>query len=174
MKRVTRNRILSFWLAMLAGSAPLAGAQAAILSWGCFGQAGDQVVAFNRDGLYVESRKEPLPKVRKPSVDAIEKVVTDIKNGADAAHSYIVDNDDGLAGPLSYARLDDVKKKLVLTRQSTKTISSKKRLICGRDESTDLSRDVYRLTRDGEPSLDVTMQCFEYQLSTRGGRKGCD
>jgi hypothetical protein len=158
----------------LAASLPLANAQAAILSWGCFGQAGDQVVAFNRDGLYVASRKEPLPKGRKLSVDAIEKMVTDIKNGADATHSYIVDNDDGLDGPLSYSGIDDVKKKLVLTRQSTKTISSKNRLICGRDESTDLSRYVYRLTRDGEPSLDLTMQCFEYQLSTRGGRKGCD
>jgi hypothetical protein len=174
MKRAMRIGILSVWFTVLVSAVPLASAQAGILSWGCFGQAGEQVVAFNRDGLYVASRKEPLPKVRKLSVDAIEKVVTDIKNGSDAAHSYIVDNDDGLAGPLSYSRVDDVKKKLVLTRQSSKAISCKNRLICGRDESTDLSRNVYRLVRDGEPPLDITMQCFEYQLSTRGGRKGCD
>jgi hypothetical protein len=168
-----RIRILSVLLAVLAASAPLAGANAGILSWGCFGQVGDQLVAFNRDGLYVTTRKEPL-KIRKPSVDAIEKVVSDIKSSDAPSVSYIVDNDDGLAGPLGYSRVDDIKHKLVLTRQSSKVISSKNRMICGRDESTDLSRNVYRLERDGEPSLDITMQCFEYQLSTRGGRKGCD
>jgi hypothetical protein len=47
-------------------------------------------------------------------------------------------------------------------------------VICGRDEDTDLYRKVYRYERDGEPARDVTMQCMEYQLSTRGGRKGCN
>ncbi len=170
---MTRIRILSVLLAALAAGAPLAGANAGILSWGCFGQAGDQLVAFNRDGLYVTTRKEPL-KLSKPSVDAIEKMTSDIKNGSEPSGSYIVDNDDGLAGPLSFSRVDDIKHKLVLTRQSSKTISSKNRTVCGRDESTDLSRNVYRLNRDSEPPLDITMQCFEYQLSTRSGRKGCD
>jgi hypothetical protein len=32
---------------------------------------------------------------------------------------------------------------------------------------------VYRFQREDEPARDITMQCFEYQLSTRGGRKGC-
>jgi hypothetical protein len=168
-----RIRILSVLLASLAIGAPLANANAGILSWGCFGQAGDQLVAFNRDGFYVTTRKE-APKLRKLSVDAIEKVMSDIKNGAAPSVSYIVDTEDGLAGPLSYSRVDDIKQKLVMTRQSSKAISSKNRMVCGRDESTDLSRNVYRLERAGEPSLAVTMQCFEYQLSTRGGRKGCD
>ena len=174
MKRAMRNGILSFLFATLAAGVPLANANAGVLSWGCYGQTGDQLVAFNRDGLYVTTRKEPLPKVRKLSVDTIEKVLTDVKNGSDARLSYIVDSDDGLAGPLTYSRIDDIKHKLVLTRQSSKAISSKNRLICGRDESTDLSRNVYRLEREGEPAADITMQCFEYQLSTRGGRKGCD
>lgn len=168
-----RIRILSLLLSHLAIAAPLATANAGILSWGCFGQAGDQLVAFNRDGLYVTTRKEP-PKLRKPSVDAIEKVLSDIKNGAAPNVSYIVDTEDGLAGPLSYSRVDDIKQKLVLTRQSSKALSSKNRTVCGRDESTDLSRNVYLMERSGEPLLAITMQCFDYQLSTRGGRKGCN
>src|SRR3978361_536451 len=98
-----RIRILSVLFAALAVGAPLASANAGILSWGCFGHAGDQLVAFNRDGLYVTTRKE-LVKLRKLSVDSIEKVLSDIKNGATPSVSYIVDTEDGLAGPLSYSR----------------------------------------------------------------------
>lgn len=47
-------------------------------------------------------------------------------------------------------------------------------MICGRDEVTDTFRKVYRYERDNETPRTLTMQCIEYTLSTRGGRKGCD
>ncbi len=43
-------------------------------------------------------------------------------------------------------------------------------MVCGRDEEKTITRKVYRLERSGEPARDITMQCMEYMLSTRGGR----
>ena len=73
-----------------------------------------------------------------------------------------------------FTRPDDPKRKVMLTEKSSRKISHKHELICGRDEDTDLYRKVYSYQRENEPARDITMQCMEYQLSTRGGRKGCD
>ena len=57
--------------------------------------------------------------------------------------------------------------------KSSKCISHKRRPFCGRDEDTDVYRKTFSLQRENEAPRDITMQCMEYQLSTRGGRK-CD
>jgi hypothetical protein len=43
-------------------------------------------------------------------------------------------------------------------------------MVCGRDENKTITRKVYRLEKDGAPTRDLTMQCMEYMLTTRGGR----
>ena len=63
-----------------------------------------------------------------------------------------------------------VKPKLILTEKSSRKISGKHRVICHRDEDNDIYCKIYRYQRKDEPARDITMQCIEYQLSTRGGR----
>jgi hypothetical protein len=79
----------------------------------------------------------------------------------------------GLIEAMDFTRADDPKRKIVLTEKSSRKISHSHKLICGRDQDEDIFRKVYRFQREDEPARDITMQCFEYQLSTRGGRKGC-
>ena len=43
-------------------------------------------------------------------------------------------------------------------------------MVCCRDENKTITRKVYRLEQDGAPTRDLTMQCMEYMLTTRGGR----
>jgi hypothetical protein len=66
------------------------------------------------------------------------------------------------------------KQKVAFTQRSSKQISHQHRMVACRNQDTDLYRKVYRYQRDGEPAHDITMQCMEYQLSTRGGRTGCE
>ena len=63
---------------------------------------------------------------------------------------------------------------MTLTEKSSRRISHTHKLICGRDEDTGIFRKVYSYARENDPPHDITMQCMEYQLSTRDGRKGCD
>ena len=79
----------------------------------------------------------------------------------------------GLIDTIVFTRSDDPKRTLTLTEKSSKKISSRSRLVCGRDQSTEITRKVYRYQLDNEPTRNITMQCVEYQLSTRGGRPGC-
>ena len=74
---------------------------------------------------------------------------------------------------MDFTRADDPKRKIVLTEKSSRKISHSHKLICGRDQDEDIFRKVYHFQREDEPARDIVMQCFEYQLSTRGGRKGC-
>jgi len=62
----------------------------------------------------------------------------------------------------------------VLTETKSRRIYHKHELICGYDENTDIYRKTYRFQRDDEPAHHISMQCMEYQLSTLGGRNGCD
>lgn len=75
---------------------------------------------------------------------------------------------------IEFTRDKEPKGKITLTEQSSRRVSHRARLICGRDEVIDTFRKVYRYARDNEKPRTFTLQCSEYTLSTRGGRKGCD
>ena len=162
-----RIRIIASLCAGLGLIAASGSASAGIWSWRCQGQLGEQQVIFNRDSMAVIDSKKPLGDIRK----------SDRKTEAllqDAAVTYDPNNgNEGLAKEIEFTRRSEEKHKIVLTEQSSRTISSQHRVICGRDEDTDISRKVYRFQRDSEPARDITMQCLHYQLSTSGGRKGC-
>jgi hypothetical protein len=146
------------------------GASAAIWEWGCQGQLGDQQIIFNRDSMVVVDTKTKLGDIRKLRMNKME-----LPPGSASHIDYNPgDSNGGLIKSMDFSRTDDPKRKIVLTEKSSRKISSKHRLVCGRDEDTDIYRKVYSFQRENEPARDISMQCMEYQLSTRGGRKGCD
>jgi hypothetical protein len=151
------------------------GASAAILSWGCMGQLGDQRVLFDRDGLYVVDGKAPARIPKKFTADSVSDAIAELKKSKDPFTEFGPYGDDGLEGPIIFSTIDANKQtqKLVFTQKSSHLISHKQRMICGRDEDSDLYRTVYQFDRPGQPAQDIQMQCSYYQLSTRGGRKGC-
>jgi hypothetical protein len=125
---------------------------------------GDQQVTYNRYVLAVVPAKQKLRPLR-----TIMDSVTIVEGGDDPASSYS-GGGEVFDKVLEFSRQDKTDHKVTLTEKSSRKISSKSRLICGRDESTDVYRKVYRYQREDEPARDITMQCIEFQLSTRGGR----
>jgi hypothetical protein len=156
--------------AVVALVVPLTSAQAAILEWGCQGQLGEQQVIFNRYSMVIVDTKVKMGDVRTLRMDKIE-----LPAGTPPSVSYEPEDFNGFEQKtMDFARSGDAKLKLTLTEKSSKRISHKHRLVCGRDEDTDVYRKTFSLQRENEAPRDITMQCMEYQLSTRGGRKGCD
>ena len=167
MKRAMIMRIFIGLCALLAAST---GASAAVWAWGCQAQVGRQQVIFNRFSLVVVDTKVKMGDIRNLRV-------TEIELPADLPPSvkYVPEDvNGGFEKEMIFTRKENRKAKVTLTEKSSRRISHKSELICGRDEDTDVYRKVYRYQREHEPARDVTMQCMEYQLSTRGGRKGCD
>jgi hypothetical protein len=146
------------------------GASAAVWQWGCQDRLGDQQVIFNRESMAIVDTKVKMGDVRKLRMTKME-----LPPGSPPHVDYEpVDFNGGFEETMTFTRADDSKRKVVLTEKSSKRISHQHKLVCGRDEDIDIYRKVYSLQRDEEPPRDITMQCLEYQLSTRGGRKGCD
>jgi hypothetical protein len=155
--------------------APLSVAHAGIWTWGCQGGSAGQRLLFNRDALYIVDGKAPVGKAKKFSADALNDAIVAAKKSENFVE-FDSNSDDGLASPIPFSLTDPKgqKQKVVFTEKSSRLISHRHRKICWRDENTDLYRKIYSYQRDGEAARDVTMQCYEYQLSTRGGHYSCD
>jgi hypothetical protein len=162
--RVFAGLSAGLWLTVLSG-----GASAAIWEWGCQGQLGDQQIIFNRESMVVVDTRQKMGDIRKLRMTKIELP----KESPPHVDYNPGDYNGGLIQTMDFTRSDDAKRKIVLVERSSRKISHRHKLICGRDEDEDIFRKVYRFERENEPPRDITMQCFEYQLSTRGGRKGC-
>jgi hypothetical protein len=152
------------WLALLivgfAGDAT-----AAIWRWGCVGPIGNEQIIFGRNDLIV------VPA--KPSRGTLRHLIflDDLATGSDDFEHYNADDgNSGLESKLEFTRDDDPKRKLTLTEKSSKRVSHRSKLVACRDETIDTFRKVYRYERDDMPARNVTMECMEYQLSTKGGR----
>jgi hypothetical protein len=146
-----RIRIVAGLVAAFGFIGASTGASAAIWAWGCQGQLGDQQVIFNRESMVVVDTKQKMGDIRKLRMTKIELP----KESPPHVDYNPGDINGGLIEAMDFTRADDPKRKIVLTEKSSRKISHSHKLICGRDQDED------------------TMQCFEYQLSTRGGRKGC-
>ena len=150
-------------------------ASAAVWHWACQGELGDQRILLDQDGLYIASGKAPASKPGKLTAESIQEAIVLLKKGGGFTE---FDRDDGdiSEGPMTFLLTDDnkQKQKVAFTQRSSKRISHQHRMVACRDQDTDLYRKVYRYERDGEPARDITMQCMEYQLSTRAGRTGCE
>jgi hypothetical protein len=168
MKPITSTRLFACLSAVIGLIAATNGACAAIWEWGCQGQLGGQQVIFNRYSAVVVDGNKKMGSIRKLFMDKI-KVPPELGSVSYEPQDVNV----GLIDTIAFARSDDPGRTLILTKKSSKRISSRSRLVCGRDESTEVTRKVYRYQLENEPERNITMQCIEYQLSTRGGRPGC-
>ncbi len=165
MKRANQIGIMTWLIAVATVLGGVSGASAGIWAWGCQGQVGEQQLIFNRYSLFVVDSRQKMGNVRKLVDEKIDGLVK-----ADKAEFERIDVNAGLESPLEFTRTGDETRKLVLTEKSSRKTSSRSKLVCGRDETVDIFRKVYRYEREGEAARDITMQCIEYQLSTRGGR----
>lgn len=141
-------------------------ASAAIWEWDCQAQVDAQQVIFNRYSMVVVDTKVKMGDVRKLRM-------TEINLPPDSpphAEYEAVNINGGFEKTIVFTRKDDAKRQVTLTETSSRLISHKHKLICGRDEDVDIYRKVYRYQREDAPARDITMQCMEYNLSTRGGR----
>lgn len=174
MRRADTQLIVAL-LTGLAAVLAAGSASAAVWHWACQGELGGQRILFDRGGLYIASGKAPTGKPGKPTAESIQEAIVVLQKVGDFTR-FVLDSSDGLEGPLTFVLTDDNNQtqKVVLTQRSSKRMSHQHRMVACRDEDADLYRKVYRYERDGEPAHDITMQCMEYQLSTRGGRKDCD
>ena len=155
---------------MLAAMGAPKSASAAVWSWGCQAQLGPQQIVFNRFSLVVVDTKQKMGDIRNLRATEI-----DLPPGSPPNANYAAeDANDGFEKTMVFKLKDDPKRKVTLTEKSSRRISHTHKLICGRDEDTDIFLKVYSYAHENDPPRDITMQCMEYQLSTRGGRKGCD
>ena len=104
MKRVMNTRIAAGLMAAFVSIGAASGASAAILTWGCQGQLGDQRVLFNRDGLYIVDGKVPVGKPKKFTADSVSDAIAELKKSKDTFTEFGPYGDDGLEGRSSFRR----------------------------------------------------------------------
>ncbi|CAN5324167.1 hypothetical protein BH11PSE4_BH11PSE4_34530 [soil metagenome] len=148
-------------------------AEAGIWAWGCVSKPEAGQVVFSRFSL--------LRFNDKPTHRSLTEIATSTAPLADATSTASfqpadnpVDSGDAFQKLMPFVAVGDPGQKLVLTEKSSRKISTRKRMIAYRDEIRTAWKKVYHLTRDGEPSRDIAMDCMEYMLSTEGGRKPLD
>jgi hypothetical protein len=169
MKRI----LISVWMAS-AAAAFGGDASAAVWRWGCMGPLGDSVIISNRDQMLVMPGKTPHGKlddlIHRDDLTEDPKLPKD--SDADITKYDADDVNSGLDKQMSFTRNDQSDRKLTLTEKSSKSVSH--HIVHGcRDEITDRFRKVYRYSADGESPRNVTLDCMEYLLTTKGGRT-CD
>ena len=141
-------------------------ASAGLWAWGCQGRLGGEQVIFNRYSMFVVDSKQPLGELKRLLKVNIDDLVKD-----EVSVQYEPNNDnDGLVKTIEFTPTYEKGGKITLTEQSSRKTSSRGRLVCGRDETTDVTRKIYRFEREGEPARNISMQCIEYVLTTRSGR----
>jgi hypothetical protein len=163
--RTMNERFIKLAVALtLAGMAT--SADAAIWAWGCRGKLGNDEVVFNRNTLAVISghgAKQPL-KAMVQREEPVEEKVDAVRFNAD-------DNNGGFEKTMTFTQQDSEKTKLTLTEKSSRKTSDRTGRVGPRDEIWTTWTKVYRYALDGEPPRDITMECGEYTLTTKGGRR---
>jgi hypothetical protein len=167
---MTPRMIAGTWMAW-AALAFAGDASAAVWRWGCAGPLGDSQIVSNRYQLLVMPAKMPHQKLN--DLIYLDDLTTDKALPKDAdADIAAYDADDGNSGldkQMTFTRNDQSGRKLTLTEKSSKVLSH--RVVHGcRDQITERFRKVYRFKADDEPQRDVTLECIDYMLTTRGGR----
>ena len=92
-----------------------------------------------------------------------------IENALDAGATRIEVMTDG-GGRRLVCVSDDVRKKLTLVEKSSRQTKARHARVGPRDEDKTFFSKVYQVTVADEAPRDVTMECMEYTLSTKGGR----
>ena len=121
-------------------------------------------LAFSRNALIVAPKDASLGKL-----DALIRI-DDLAGKFPDAQAYNPDDDNGFQKTMVFNEQSESVGKLIMREKSSTKISHHQHLICGRDEIVDVYRKVYRYDPPHQPGRNVTLQCMEYVLSTRGGR----
>ncbi len=133
--------------------------------WGCLGPMGDEQILFSRYSLIIAPAKPALGKLEE-----LFRIVDLSEKFPDAEAYNAEQTNDGLQKTMTYTSQSNPKNMLTLKEKSSKEISRRHHLVCGRDEDTSIERKVYRVERPNTTPIKVTLQCREYLLTTRGGR----
>lgn len=163
--------------AALAAIGAAGDAAAGVWRWGCIGPLGDQQILFTRYNLIVVPAKPARGKLEDiiASNDLAQGLAQALAQGASDIEQYIAtDVNSGFTPTLEFTRGDDGKNKITLAEKSSRRLSHHAAMVCGRDEERDVYRKVYRYQHNDEAPRDITLQCMEYTLSTRGGRPCID
>jgi hypothetical protein len=164
MAAAMKQQIAPIATAALITCAFAGDAHAGQWEWGCIGKSAETQFVFNRRQLVTVPPQKRLGKIQ--DLIFVDELAKDLNSDQ---HYHPADENGGLAATIVFTRGEDQKQKITLTKKSSKTTFDHTAIVCGRDEEKTISRKVYRLERNGEPARDITMQCMEYQLSTRGG-----
>jgi hypothetical protein len=167
-----RRRFILLFVALIASMPSFA--EAAIYKYGCLGSLGDQQIILDGDALYILKAGVRASKPLKFSVENFGDAIAAAKTSKDLDETYESADSGGFDATMNFKRTDDEAHRVTLTEKSTRRVSHRHRIICWRSEDTDVYRKTYRYERGQEPARDITMQCYEYQLSTKGGHEGCD
>ena len=140
-------------------------ASAAVWAWGCRGELADEQIVFNRYNLVVAPAKPALGDIRDlihndnivPDSDALSRFESKAGNG-------------GFESKMEFIRDGRPEQIVVFTEKSSRKIKGSQKRVGPRDEYVTTFRKVYRYQRATEPPRDITMECVEYMLSTKGGR----
>jgi hypothetical protein len=169
MERGMKHAIVAGIGVALAAIGVASDASAGVWRWGCIGPLGDQQILFSRYHLIVVPAKPPRGK--------LEDIIAsdDLAQGATDVEQYIAtDVNSGFTPTLEFTRGNDGQNKLTLTEKSSKRLAHHAAMVCGRDEERNVFRKLYRYRHNDEAPRDITLQCMEYTLSTRGGRPCID
>ena len=75
----------------------------------------------------------------------------------------------GFEPTIGFAKSDDLK--VVLTEKSSRTISDRTRRVGPRDEIITIMKKQYSYVRGKDAPRMIAMDCMEYMLTTKGGRR---
>ncbi len=150
-------------LLMIASTSPAVAGNAA---WGCQGRIGPQQVIFNRYSMFVFDSKKPFGDLKLLLKDDINELVKD----GDSVKYETRDENDTLVKKIEFTPTDNQGGTITLTERSSRKLAHRGQLICGREESTAVTRKVYWLKRESKPARTISMSCIEYLLTTHGGR----
>ncbi len=157
--------VITACLGLIFGIATTSYVLAGDWQWGCMGPIGDEQILFSRYTLVIAPAKPAFGKLE----DLFR--IADLAEKFPDAEAYNADStNDGLQKTMTYTNQSDSKNKLTFTETSSKDLAHKHHLICGRDEDNSTERKTYHVARANQPTIDVTLQCREYMLTTRGGR----
>jgi len=153
--------LLALPVAMAAMASP---AFAGTWAYGCRGTFphSNEALVFNRFAL-VEKPKALLRGTVRDLISAswIEK---------DAA-GFEADNANSGFEPMMLFERSNPGQERTLTELSSRKISERSGRAGPRDEITTIYRKIYHYVRSDQPTKqEITMECVEYQLSTKGGR----
>ena len=140
-------------------------ADAAISAWGCKGDSGGVQIFFNRDVLVVLKGRTTALTLKQivHGGDAISK-------SADG-RIFSPDSGDLDEKTLLFTNIHAPGEKITLTEKSSRQTGNRVGELALREEIWTSFRKVYSYSITGELTRVVTMDCANYLLSTKGGRR---